>query len=121
MFTKKYRKKSDNKEQLLQKSIVLWFSFQYPKLNGLLFHVNNNSNNVITGGNMKKLGVIPGVSDLIFLFDGRCYFIELKSKKGSQSSDQKIWQKKVEQQNFNYRIIKSLDEFKAFIKQIIEA
>lgn len=66
------------------------------------------------------LGVVPGVSDLLFIYGGTVYCIEMKTPTGYQSEDQKTWQKQVNKQKVPYYIIRSLDEFKTLIKSIIE-
>lgn len=57
------------------------------------------------------MGLIAGVSDLVYLKPGgRPYLLELKIETGIQSQTQKEWQHKVEQAGYEYRIIRSLAE-----------
>ena len=59
---------------------------------------------------------INGMSDLILFKDNSTIFVEVKNEKGKQSEIQKYIQKQIEQQNFEYYIVRSLDEFKNIIE-----
>jgi len=37
---------------------------------------------------LKRMGLRPGVADLVFIKDGRAYFLEMKKPGGKQSDDQ---------------------------------
>ena len=95
--------------------------FQYhwnsrPHERGLLFHVNNKARNAIEGNKMKAMGVVQGVSDLIYLKPGgSVIFIELKTETGTQSPEQRKWQQKVELAGYKYFIVKSLTDFKKLL------
>jgi hypothetical protein len=79
---------------------------------GLLFHVNNKARNSIEGAKFKAMGVIAGVSDLIYLKPGGLpILIELKIDKGSQSSEQKKWELLVRSAGYQYAICRSLEDF----------
>ena len=107
-------------EDALQQQCYMWFHNTYPLYRGLLFHVpNGGSRNAREGKKFKQIGVVAGVADLLFLFNGRCYCLELKTEKGRQSSKQQAWQELVEKNNFNYYIIRSLEEFKIYIQNIV--
>lgn len=110
---------TNQSEAALQQSCRIWFWNNYPQLRGLLFMVNNNSSNKLTGKIAKELGVIAGVSDLLFIFGGTVHCIEMKTLTGYQSPEQKIWQKKVEEQGVRYYIAKTKLEFEHLIKKII--
>lgn len=107
-------------EAAIQQSCVIWFWNNFPKLRGLLFMVNNNSHSKYEGALMKALGLIPGVSDLLFIYKGTVYCIEMKTPAGYQSEDQIKWQSNVNAQGINYYIVRSLDEFKVLINKITE-
>lgn len=73
---------------------------------GLLFHVNQKARNAIEGNHNKAKGVVPGVSDLIYLRHisiGPLY-IEMKTEDGIQSKDQERFQKLVESLGYTYVI-----------------
>lgn len=114
-------------EHNIQCACVRWFNLQYPQYRGLLFACPNGGNrNLVTAAKLKAEGVVAGVADLILLvplvidvpkeiviFHGFC--IELKTKQGRQSPEQKEWQSKVEAHGYKYAVCRSLEEF---IKQI---
>lgn len=104
-------------EHKLQQQIFTWHWNNIPHERGLLFHINNKARNAIEGNKMKALGVISGVSDLIYLKPGgKPLMIELKFETGSQSAEQKRWQAAVEAAGYDYKIIRSLQEFKTHTK-----
>ena len=102
-------------EAQLQSKCVIWLRNTYPQTHGLFFAVNNNSIHAHAGGTMKAMGVIPGVADTIFLWEGKAYFLEFKTPDGRQSAAQREWQRTVEVQGFRYEIIRDFEEFKTFI------
>lgn len=107
-------------EDRLQQECYLWFHSEYPCYRGLLFHVpNGGARNSREGAKFKAMGVFPGVADLIFIFGGRFFAIELKTILGTQSDKQKYWQDLVEKQGGEYFIVRSLDAFKRLIKTIM--
>ena len=53
---------------------------------------------------------VKGVSDLILLYRGKTYFLEVKSLEGKQSEDQKKFQANVEANGCPYHIIRSSDD-----------
>ena len=111
----KVRKRPSNEEHHIQCACVRWFRYQYPHLHSCLFAVpNGGRRDKTTGAKLKAEGVIAGVSDLILLVQRGGFgglLIEMKTSKGSQSTEQKTWQKLVEQQGYRYIICRSLDDF----------
>lgn len=107
-------------EDRLQQEIYLWFHNDYPQYRGLLFHVPNGG--LRSGREAKKLksmGVVPGVADLLLMFRGATYCIELKTLTGTQSPNQKKWQALVESHGFDYYIVRTLSEAQKLIEIII--
>lgn len=109
-------------EHNIQASCVTWFRLQYPHLASLLFAVPNGTYfNSATRGKAfayhRKLvaeGLTKGVADLILLvprngFGALC--IEMKTKIGKQSTEQKEWQKTAENNGNKYIVCRSLEEF----------
>lgn len=126
-------------EHNIQCACVRWFNLQWPQYRGLLFAVpNGGARSKATAGKLKAEGVVPGVADLILLvprfgrvqiegnaeeqrtyidtYDLNCALcIEMKTRKGYQSPEQKAWQKKVEAHGYKYAVCHSLDEFMAVV------
>lgn len=108
-------KKLHYKEQDLQIRCVKWFRVTYPEFACLMFHPKNEE----AGGRergviAKKEGVQAGVSDLLFLIPTQDYHflaIEMKSKKGRQSKEQKAFQRYVIAAGGKYLVIRSFEDF----------
>lgn len=105
-------------EHQIQAQIIRYWNENYPNHRKCLFHVNNKAKDSLEGARMKTLGVVSGVSDLILLAPNQVYFIELKDNTGKQSDHQKAFQQQAQSLNHIYRIIRSLDEFKALLNTI---
>ena len=115
----------NQEEHNLQCACVRWFAYQHPELAGLLVAVpNGGARSKATAGKLKAEGVVAGVADLILLVpqwfstwrgDDGCKFaglcIEIKTKNGRQSPEQKTWQQKVWGQGYEYAVCRSLDDF----------
>lgn len=108
-------------EDRLQHEAYRWYHNENLDNLGLLFSVPNGGlRTPKEAQKLKATGVVSGVSDLIFLWKGRAYFLELKTEKGRQSAAQIEWQQVVEKHGFDYFIIRDLDTFKATINNIME-
>lgn len=113
--TKTKAKPNSNQEHRLQCLCVAWFRLQYPKFAQLLYAVpNGGRRDAVTGKHLKDEGVIRGVSDLILDVPNAKYHglrIEMKTKSGVQSREQKEYQKAVETMGYKYIICRSIEEF----------
>jgi len=112
----KDKKKS---EAAIQAQCYQWFHNTYPFLRGLLCYNLNNPKNLIDGNLCKAMGLQKGRSDLVLYFHGTAFMIEMKDDKGVQFKAQKEWQAKVEENGFEYYIIRDLESFKKLIQKII--
>ena len=106
-------------EQQIQSECVRWLWNAHTETRGLFFSVTNNSENIGRAMVRKSMGLVAGVSDMLFLWKGKTYCIEFKTMTGEQSDAQIIWQDKVTRQGFEYYVIRSLDEFKNLITKIL--
>lgn len=102
-----------HEEDILQAKCFQWAWNEHPHTRGLLFHVPNGGLRGKREANrLKAIGVVPGIPDLILLWDERAYGFELKSEKGTTSKDQKkihsIWAG----QSIDVCIVYHLDQFK---------
>jgi len=59
---------------------------------------------------LKRMGLLPGVADLIFIADGAVYFLELKRLKGKQSANQLIFEADAIRAGAEYAVAHSFDE-----------
>ena len=112
---------ANQSEDALQQKCCFWFHNSFPGLRGLLFSVpNGGTRDVREVMKLKATGLTPGVSDLIFLYNGTAFLIELKRDKTSrQNKAQVIWQDQVSSQGFHYFIVRSLVEFKDLIRTLL--
>lgn len=117
-----------HKESDLQIRCIKWFRYQHPAYARLLYHPKNEGNgNRRQGAVAKAEGVQPGVADLILpvpAFDTismdshgsptKAYHslaIEMKTKTGRQSPEQRQWQRLFEAAGGRYIIVRSYEEF----------
>ena len=129
--------KQRHKEQDLQIRCVRYFRNTYPELAVLLEHPKNEvaSGNRTEGAISKAEGVQAGVADLMFhvasfiaIIDGvpqeelYMYYslaIELKTKTGRQSAEQKIFQRYFEAAGGLYVIVRSFEEFVEVVNKYV--
>lgn len=103
-------------ESQIQQQIIIFERNNYSiKQESLIFAVpNGGTRNILEAKLLKATGVMPGVSDLILIVKNKIYFIELKAEKGIQKEHQKLFQNKVENLGFEYKIFKSLETYKSW-------
>jgi len=81
---------------------------------------NGGTRNPVEAKKLQATGLRPGVADFIVILPaGRMLFIEFKLPNGVQSDVQKEFQSIVEALGHTYKIIRSLEEFKEYIKKQI--
>ena len=111
-----------HEESDLQAMCVKWFDLMYPNL--LLYAIpNGGKRSIKTAMAMKREGVKKGVADLFLMRANNGYhglFIEMKSKKGVQSPEQKAFESRAKFQGYDYKICKTFDEFEKVIKDYLE-
>ena len=113
-------------ESALQRQCVQWFN--YAKHGCILFAVpNGGSRHKIEAANLKREGVLAGVSDLILITPLATVFIELKApttykvgkrgnmvidkKGGDQSNHQKEFQESIGKMGLDYHLVDNFDDF----------
>jgi hypothetical protein len=105
----------NKEEEKLQSECYKWFHNSFPLERRMLFHVDNNSYNATIGAHKKALGVVKGVSDLVFIIDGSVIFIEMKTPSGEQETEQRDFEMKVKSRGHTYVVIRTFGMFKAYI------
>lgn len=118
------QKKRKSDEAKLQSDAFIWLWNAHPETRTLFFAIlNENERSTyeskkqqeISGMRRKMRGVVSGVADSIGLIPRGTYHgicAEAKTKVGTQSENQQLWQQKVEAEGFFYFIYRTLDEFK---------
>lgn len=61
---------------------------------------------------------IKGVSDIIAVYKGITFYLEVKSEKGKQSKHQKAFQMAIERNGALYFIVRSIEDAKDAIKSV---
>jgi hypothetical protein len=85
----------------------------------LVYHVpNGGSRNIIEAKNLKRLGVMAGVADLVVHWSfGKTGYLEVKPPNGKLSKNQKIFKSRCEELGLPYRRIDSVDQVCTIFKE----
>lgn len=103
----------NNEEERLQAECFQWHWGTFPQLRRTVFHVQQKARNKIEGSRFKAIGVVKGPSDLIMICPKKTIYIEMKTETGTQSEEQKDFQRQVEEFGCQeYYICRSLEYFK---------
>ena len=65
----------------------------------------------------KKMGLLPGTSDIVIIHKGLAYCLEVKKPGGRQSADQKLFMRNVVNAGGKYEIVYSLYDAEKQIKE----
>ena len=123
-------------EASIQQSIFIYFHNKYPKYiihsvpNGigftipkivpLQFHSAIRKAIAMAIDMMKKVGLVPGVADLIIhLPNAKCVMCEVKTEIKKKKKKQKKIEAKIKAMGGNYILVRSLSEFKEKIKAFL--
>ncbi len=97
--------------------------YRYPELE-LLFHIPNGGyRNIATAKRLKAEGVKSGVPDLLLPIARGGYhglFLEVKTKGGVVSNNQKLWLNTLSEQGYLTSVAYSFDEAIGVIKKYLE-
>lgn len=116
-------------ESALQQNCVRWFDYQYPELRLNLFSIpNEGARSKANGARMKAQGRRKGAPDMFFAkpkpesvpfgdYDSHGTFIEFKTATGKQSPEQREFEIAVTKQGYDYKIIRSIEEFILLIEK----
>lgn len=78
-----------------------------------IFSVPNEA--TYNNNNFKALGVKEGVSDVVVVLKNKTLYIEFKTETGTQSDEQKDFEKTVTNLGHEYYLIRSFEQFKELI------
>ena len=82
----------------------------------IYFHIPNGGSrkSAFEGYNFKKMGLLPGVADYIFMWRSgsltKVGFLEFKTQKGKQTTSQKEFEKQSNALNIPYELVRSEKE-----------
>ncbi len=100
-------------EARIQQDIFQWHWKNCPLERKLLFMVHNEAPDKVKGAVWKSMGLVPGVSDMIYLNPRtkKVMFLEIKTSAGTQSPSQKDFEATVIRSGFDeYFIIRSVED-----------
>ncbi len=112
-------------EARIQHDLIMWFGQTYPNYRNLLFMVHNETTSRQQGTKLKAMGLISGVSDLIFInpIGGKSAGIELKAPGSTHNKShiqkQIIWGESLINAGANYLISSNLLHAKKFIISLL--
>lgn len=108
-----------NEDRLLSKCHQ-WLWNNFPQTRGAAWHVANERKTTgMQGAILKAKGVVAGVPDYVFNYEGKTYYIEFKFAAGLLSSSQKKVILALNKQGFEVYIIRSFEDFKELIFSIL--
>ena len=115
-------KRTMKTESKIQQEIVIFYKNNYclkhHSPQNLIFSVPNESKSKQETMQKMAIGMLSGVSDLIIVKESEVVFVEVKTPKGTQSDNQKRFQKIVESLGYRYLLVRSLEQFKSLIDVI---
>lgn len=108
-------------EDRIQQDIVIFLNNTYclpaHPGRGIIFHVPNQRSSPAERIKLKAMGVLSGVSDLIFIYKGKHLYLEVKTPEGTQSREQKEFEGRIQINGFSYYVVRSVED----VKQILQA
>lgn len=110
----------DKSEIQIQAEMFQWAWNACPQTRRLLFHVPNGGNRSAREGmQFKASGVIAGVPDLLFIWQGSTYGFEVKTNSGELSKVQSDLHKTWMDNGITVFVVRSLDEFQNHFNSIL--
>ncbi len=108
-------------EGKIQQVAIMEIWNKLPQTRLCLFHVPNGMfSNAREGAKFKAQGVISGVPDLVFIWQGKTHYIEVKCEKGVLSENQKALHQKWMEQGVEVKVMRSSDEIIQFVRKLVE-
>lgn len=105
----------------MQAAAVAIVANVFPQTRGLIFHVpNGGSRNYREAANLKKMGVLAGVPDILFIWKGSVHAFEFKTEDGDITANQKEIHRRWAEQGVAVTIIRKQADFVTAIRDIIQ-
>lgn len=107
-------------EDRIQQEIYLYlnnsFCLQHHAQRGIIFHVPNERISKAERIRLAAIGVLAGVSDLIFIYRGKHIYFEVKTPTGTQSKAQIEFEGRIQTNGFSYYLVRSVDDVKNIMR-----
>lgn len=107
-------------ESKIQQVAIMEIWNKLPQTRLCLFHVPNGMfSNAREGAKFKAQGVISGVPDLVFVWNGKTHYIEVKCEKGKLSENQKALHQKWMEQGVSVNVMRSSEQIIRFVTELV--
>ncbi len=104
-------------ERDLQIQVVQHLQWALPE-DALVFHVpNGGSRNKLEAINLKRMGTVAGIPDLVVLHDERAFFIEMKLGKGKLSEAQSFIISRIKRARCKVSLCRSMEDVENFLSE----
>lgn len=108
--------KAHSPEQQFQVVLIQVLSWTL-KPDVLVTHFPAGGGGRVRGAQLKRMGLLPGMPDLLFLHKGCVYFLELKAAKGRLTPAQKDIHTWLENHGFVVNVARSVEEALSILKR----
>ncbi len=103
----------DPDEDSIQEAVIEWAQY-HPICSEYLIHIANQGKRSISyGSKLKRMGLRSGASDLFLSYPNSIYhgfWIELKTRTGIVSPQQKLWGESVSKAGYKFSVIRDSEE-----------
>lgn len=107
-------------ESKIQQVAIMEIWNKLPQTRLCLFHIPNGMfSNAREGAKFKAQGVISGVPDLVFVWNGKTHYIEVKCEKGKLSENQKTLHQKWMEQGVSVNVMRTSEEIIRFVTELV--
>ena len=107
-------------ESKIQQVAIMEIWNKLPQTRLCLFHIPNGMfSNAREGAKFKAQGVISGVPDLVFVWNGKTHYIEVKCEKGVLSKNQIALHQKWMEQGVSVNVMRTSEEIIRFVTELV--
>lgn len=96
---------------------VVWYLQTFLQDRAFFFSVpNEGRRSLVNGAQLKRMGLRSGVADIVVVWDGKVFFIELKAGKNKQTDAQIAFHHDCIVANTPYAVCRTLEEVVAYLR-----
>ena len=97
-------------EQQYQRAVIQHIAWR-ARPGVFAFHVPNGGwRSRVEGAILKAIGTVAGVPDIICIFEGRCYALELKAERGRVTDVQRVVHERLREAGANVAVAHGIDQ-----------
>lgn len=97
-------------------AIIDWLRIAVP--GAIVLHITNNPRSAIAGAKAKRMGMLKGAADILFIHRGVVAFIEVKTPQGRQSKAQIEFQDRCVENMVPYAVVRGVGDVQAFLTDL---